>query len=95
MELISKPNTDKICPFIPNAIQINEYDEDGGCPPHIDAPSIGEWIGMYSLCSPCVMDLEKPIEKDEISQVQGEYLNDLQFHPQKQNGDINMELYHQ
>ncbi|PRP88972.1 hypothetical protein PROFUN_02250 [Planoprotostelium fungivorum] len=49
----------------PDAVQINEYEEDGGCPMHTDAGSIGSVIAMFSFLSPCVMDFGLKDKKTE------------------------------
>lgn len=48
-----------------NSLQINEYDAHQGCAHHVEAPSIGETMGMFSLLSPCVMELvhARPVDR--------------------------------
>ncbi|KNC77676.1 hypothetical protein SARC_09868 [Sphaeroforma arctica JP610] len=45
-----------------DSLQINEYQPTHGCPPHIDAPSVGPVIAMFSLGTPTVMTLRNPRE---------------------------------
>jgi hypothetical protein len=46
---------------IPDTIQLNEYEDAGGCPMHVDAPTIGKEIGMFSFLSSVVMDFKYSI----------------------------------
>eukprot|EP01134_Creolimax_fragrantissima_P003426 CFRG3426T1 len=53
-----------------DSIQINEYSADQGCAMHVDAPSIGPVIGMFSLESSVVMH----VENNKISSDKGTIL---------------------
>jgi len=61
----------------PNAVQINAYESNDGCPLHTDANTIGKVIAMLSFGTPCVMNLVPkenienrnmlPIENDKLA----------------------------
>eukprot|EP01118_Nematostelium_gracile_P001942 TRINITY_DN12008_c0_g1_i1.p1 TRINITY_DN12008_c0_g1~~TRINITY_DN12008_c0_g1_i1.p1 ORF type:complete len:228 (+),score=42.04 TRINITY_DN12008_c0_g1_i1:72-755(+) len=64
-ECMERVHREGIIPDLPDSVQINIYENGGGCPMHTDAKSIGDSIAMFSLMSPAVMGLGKIVQSQE------------------------------